>query len=89
MTTPGGGSTRPIPWRRVFITLAKEYGWSADEVGRLTLAQLWVYWCRPADQGQTVRLELGEGLALVEGRKRQQRQWIERQLKPATPTAAH
>jgi len=88
MTAPGGGSSRPIPWRQIFVTLAKEYGWTADEIGRLTFAQVWVYWRQPADEGQTVRLGLGEAMALVAGRRQQERAWIDRQLKSAAPPEA-
>lgn len=78
---PGAGPQRPIPWRRIYLALADRYGWTAEQVSRLTLAQLWLYWRRPSDRGQTIWLDPGEA-ASYGRRKRQERQrWIDEQLK--------
>jgi hypothetical protein len=75
-----GESDGPIPWRQLFLGLARRYGWTPQQIGRLTLAQAATYSGEPAD-GQKVRLEPNEALAVCNRRQRDREAWIERELK--------
>jgi len=80
MTRPGNGPSEPIPWQRIFITLAERFNWTPQQVAALTFAQLHAYWNKPAEQGRIVRMELGPALALATARRRQREKWIEEQI---------
>ena len=75
-----GGKPKPIPWRRIFRDLSEAYGWTPDQIGELTLAQVHVYYLRLHDSGDSIKMEPGEASRLRERAKKQRAAYFDRWL---------
>lgn len=69
-----------MPWRRIFRELSKAYGWTPEQIGEMTLAQIFVYWRDASDPGGEVTFDLPWQAAMYGQNIARQREWWERQL---------
>jgi hypothetical protein len=65
---------KPIPWRTIFRELSQRYGWNPNEIGEMTLAQIFVYYLQATSPGETVSVEPGR-LRVLQSRLTREREW--------------
>jgi hypothetical protein len=67
-----------LPWRAVFQELSRRYGWTPQQIGEMTLGQIFVYWQRAASPGESVECEPSAARQVAEKIKGQKAWWLAR-----------
>ncbi len=70
----------PLAWHRWAAELSRTYGWTPQEIGRLTLAQMCLFLGRAGSSTARQRVSPAEGAALCRRRREEREQWIARML---------
>ena len=70
----------PLPWYRWAIELSRAYGWSPAEIGRMTIAQMWIYLGQSGESMSRQRMSLTEGMALCHRRGAERQRWVDRMM---------
>ena len=66
-----------IPWYRWAAELSRAFGWTPDEIGRLTIAQMCIYLGKACDSASRRHVPLAEGVALCRQRQADRQRWIQ------------
>ena len=74
------GEAARIPWCRWASELSRALGWSPAEIGRMTIAQVYIYLGRGFDSTSRRHVPLEEGLALCRRRREDRQRWIDRMM---------
>ena len=70
------GRAAALPWSRWACRLSRLYGWTPAEIGRLTVAQMWIYLTEPRGSGERRRMSAAAAAAYCEKRRLQRENWI-------------
>ena len=65
-----------FPWHRWALELSRAYGWSPDEIGRMTIAQMCIYLGQAGESVSRQRMSLAEGVAACRQRTEDRERWI-------------
>ncbi len=88
--TPGSeggepGRDTPLPWYDWAGRLSLAYGWTPQQLGQMTVAQLWIYLNNihggTHGSGSRKRMSPAEARAFCRRRQTQKQQWIKQTMK--------
>jgi hypothetical protein len=75
----------PLPWHDWAGRLSLAYGWTPQQLGQMTVAQLWIYLNNirgdTHGSGGRKRMSPGEARDFCQRRQTQKQQWIDKTMK--------
>lgn len=63
-----------MPWREIFRELARQHGWTYNDIGEMTLAQIFVEYLKATSPGAEVTLEMSQ-VERLRSKIKLQREW--------------
>jgi len=76
----GGEDAAAPPWWEWARRLSRLYGWTPAQIGRMTVAQIWIYLTDCRGRGARRRMPLAEALAYCAAQRRRREAWIRRKM---------
>ncbi|HUT11847.1 MAG TPA: hypothetical protein VMY42_15205 [Thermoguttaceae bacterium] len=69
-----------MPWYRWARELSLAYGWTPQQIGRLSIAQIWIYLTEASGPGGRKRMAPADARTLCRLRQRDRQAWIDRTM---------
>jgi hypothetical protein len=69
-----------LPWHAWALQLSRAYGWTPNDIARLTIAQMWIYLSGAAAAGGKRRMSPADARVFCQQRRCQRQRWIERMI---------